>query len=240
MAFMTKASSIVIANDLWKIYRTRGVDYPAVRRVNLYIKYREFLAVVGPSGSGKSTLLHLIGGLDKPTSGELYVNGVNLSELNENELADYRNRTIGFVFQFFNLVPYLTAVENVELPMAISKFPAKLRRERALKLLEAMGLGNKAYKRPTELSGGEQQRVAIARSLINKPKLILADEPTGNLDSVTGASIMRLFRKLVDEEGITVVMATHNLDNLRFVDRVYKLKDGKIVGEELRKRGDSV
>jgi len=229
---MTGGSAIVLTNDLWKIYMTNSSQYPALRGVDLYVDYGEFLAIVGPSGSGKSTLLHLIGGLDKPTRGEIYVGGVDISKLSENELANYRNKSIGFVFQFFNLIPYLSAVENVELPMAIAGVPLNERRKRALKLLELVGLADKAFKRPTELSGGEQQRVAIARALINNPKLILADEPTGNLDSVTGASIMKLFRRLVDESSVTVVMVTHNVENLRFVDRVYRLKDGKIIREE--------
>ena len=223
---------IVIAKNLWKIYKTSSGEYPALRGVNMYVKRNEFLAIVGPSGSGKTTLLNIIGGLDKPTKGEIRVDGIDLSKLGENELADYRSKYVGFVFQFYNLFPYLTAIENVELPMAITGKSLIERRKRALKLLELVGLADKAFKRASELSGGEQQRVAIARALANNPKLILADEPTGNLDSVTGASIMKLFRELVNEEGATIIMVTHNPENLRFVDRMYRLRDGKIVGEE--------
>ena len=227
---------IVIIRNLWKIYKTSSGEYPALRGVNMYVKRNEFLAIVGPSGSGKTTLLNIIGGLDKPTEGEIRVDGIDLSRLGENELADYRSKYVGFVFQFYNLIPYLTAVENVELPMAITGKRLIERRKRALKLLELVGLADKAFKRASELSGGEQQRVAIARALANNPKLVLADEPTGNLDSVTGASIMKLFRELVDEEGATIIMVTHNPENLRFVDRMYRLRDGKIVSEEVIRR----
>ena len=225
--------SLVVIEDLWKVYRVGGTEYPALRGVNLVVEEGEFLAVVGPSGSGKSTLLHIVGGLDRPTRGRVVVGGRDLVALSDDELAEYRNRDVGFVFQFFNLVPYLTAVENVELPLAIAGLPRAERRRRALKVLEELGLGDKAFKRPTELSGGEQQRVAIARALVTEPKLVLADEPTGNLDSSSAQVVVRAFRDVVDSRGITVVMVTHNVELTKFCDRVARLRDGRIEGVEV-------
>ncbi|RLI12507.1 macrolide ABC transporter ATP-binding protein [Candidatus Bathyarchaeota archaeon] len=223
-------NELVITEDLWKIYRVGSVDYPALRGVNMEIYDGEFVALVGPSGSGKSTLLHLIGGLDRPTRGRIMVEGVDLLSLGRNKLAEYRNEKIGFVFQFFNLIPYLTAVENVELTMSIYGLSPKIRRAKALRLLEAFGLSEMAYKRPTELSGGEQQRVAIARALANGPKIILADEPTGNIDSESARTVVEVFRRLVDDEGISVIMVTHNLELTRACDRIIRIRDGRIVG----------
>ncbi len=223
---------LVSLRDVWKIYRVEDVEYPALRGVDMDVYGGEFLAVVGPSGSGKSTLLHIIGGLDTPTKGRVIVEGSDISGFSGEKLADYRNRMVGFIFQFYNLLPYLRAVENVELPMAIANISPNKRRERALELLGLVGLGDKAFKRPTELSGGEQQRVAIARSLINDPRLILADEPTGNIDSSSAGVIMEIFRRLVDEKGVSIVMVTHNLELIRFCDRLIKLRDGKIVEVE--------
>ncbi len=225
-------NEIVITEDLWKIYRIGSVDYPALRGVSMKIYDGEFVALVGPSGSGKSTLLHLIGGLDRPTKGKITVEGVDLSSLGRNKLAEYRNEKIGFVFQFFNLIPYLTAVENVELTMSICGLSPKIRRAKALKLLEAFGLSEMAYKRPNELSGGEQQRVAIARALANDPKLILADEPTGNIDSESARTVVEAFRRLVDDEGVSVIMVTHNLELTRACDRIIRIRDGRIIGVE--------
>jgi len=219
---------VVVTEDLWKVYRVGRVEYPALRGVNLVVEEGEFLAVVGPSGSGKSTLLHIIGGLDKPTRGEVLVDGVRISGLGRNELAEYRSRKVGFVFQFYNLIPYLTAVENVELPMAIAGVGREVRRSRALELLKLVGLAGMALKRPTELSGGEQQRVAIARALANEPRLVLADEPTGNLDSSSAKAVTKTFRGLVDEEGVTVIMVTHNIELTKHCDRVAKLRDGRV------------
>lgn len=224
----------IIVEDLWKIYRVGKIEYPALKGVSFEIDQGEFLAVVGPSGSGKSTLLHILGGLDRPTKGRVIVDGVDLSMLNRDELAEYRNKKMGFVFQFYNLIPYLTAVENIELPMSIAGVPPSKRRRIALELLSTLGLEDKAYKRPTELSGGEQQRIAILRALANNPKLILADEPTGNLDSKSAKVVVETFRKLVDEKNITVVMVTHNLELTKACDRIIHLRDGRVVGEERR------
>ncbi|RLE56276.1 MAG: macrolide ABC transporter ATP-binding protein [Thermoprotei archaeon] len=227
---------IIVVEDVWKIYRSGRFEYPALKGVSFSVDEGEFVAVVGPSGSGKTTLLNIIGGLDKPTKGTVYVAGVEVPRLSSKELSVFRNRTIGFVFQTFNLVPYLSVVENVELPAAIAGVPRRIRRERALKLLEIVGLGDKAHKRATELSSGEQQRVAIARALMNDPPIILADEPTGNLDVKNTEIVVSLFRRLCDDLGKTIVMVTHNLELIRFCDRVIKLRDGKVIGIEVVRR----
>jgi len=224
---------LVIVEDLWKTYTVGKVEYPALRGVNMAVQKGEFVAIVGPSGSGKSTLLQLIGGLDKPTSGRVIVQDVDLSKLSSDRLADYRNRKIGFVFQFFNLIRYLTAVENVELSRAIAGEGSKARRTRAMELLGVFGLEDKAWKRPTELSGGEQQRVAIARALINEPNLILADEPTGNIDSESAKVVVGAFNRLVDEKSVSVLMVTHNLELMKYCDRVVNLREGRIESEEV-------
>jgi len=223
---------LVVVEDLWKVYQVGKVEYPALRGVDTVVYNGEFIAMVGPSGSGKSTLLHIIGGLDKPTRGKVIVDGVDLSKLGRDELANYRNKKVGFIFQFYNLIPYLTAVENAELTMAIAGVDPKLRRSKALELLKTFGLVAMAYKRPTELSGGEQQRAAIARALTNEPRLILADEPTGNIDSESANIVVGAFRRLVDEKGVSIIMVTHNLELTKVCDRMVKLKDGKIVGVE--------
>ena len=219
---------VAALEDVWKIYKVGKIEYPALRGVDLTIDRGEFVAVVGPSGSGKSTLLHILGGLDKPSKGRVIVEGVDIALLDSSKLAEYRNRFIGFVFQFYNLLPYLTAIENVELPMAIAGIDPKQRRAKALSLLKLFGLEKIAFKRPSELSGGEQQRMAIARALTNDPKILLADEPTGNLDSVNADLVVRAFRKLTDERGTTVVMVSHNLELTRYCDKVVKLRDGKV------------
>jgi putative ABC transport system ATP-binding protein len=222
---------LIVVEDLWKTYRVGDIEFPALRGVDAQINKGEFVAIVGPSGSGKSTLLHIVGGLDSPTRGRIIVNGVDISQLNSDKLAEYRNRDIGFIFQFFNLIPYLSAVENVELSNAIANVDRKTRRAEALKLLEVFNLTDKASKKPTELSGGEQQRVAIARALINDPILILADEPTGNIDSETGYVVIEAFRKSVENFGTTVLMVTHDIELPKFCDRTIMLKDGKIIEE---------
>jgi len=230
---VVEMENLVVVENLWKIYRVGEVEYPALLGIDTTIHSGELLAVVGPSGSGKSTFLHIVGGLDKPTRGKVVVDGVDISRLSSDELAEYRNRKIGVVFQFYNLIPYLTAVENVELPMAIAGVESKTRRSKALKLLELVGLLNKAQKKPTELSGGEQQRVAIARSLVNEPKLVLADEPTGNIDSASAVAILEAFRRLVKEQEVSVIMVTHNLELAETCDRIIKLRDGKITEVEV-------
>jgi putative ABC transport system ATP-binding protein len=219
---------IVRLENVSKVYVAGKVKYPALRNVSISFPMGKFIAVMGPSGSGKSTLLNLIGGLDKPTEGKIISCGRNLEELTSDELAKYRNEKIGFVFQFFNLIGYLNVLENVMLPVAIKGADEDEGRENAMNLLKILGLEDKVKKKPNELSGGERQKVAIARALINDPELILADEPTGNIDSVSAKVIMEIFRRLVDEKGITIIMVTHNIELSRFCDMVVKLRDGII------------
>ncbi|MCW3978111.1 MAG: ABC transporter ATP-binding protein [Candidatus Bathyarchaeota archaeon] len=218
--------------DLVKEYPQAGAPLRVLNGVNLAVEAGEFMAIMGPSGSGKSTLLNMIGALDKPTSGKVYVDGVDLSTLNDNQLADLRNRYIGFIFQFFNLISRMDARGNVELPMAISGVPRAERRERATKLLEMVGLGERMHHKPSELSGGEQQRVAVARALVNEPSVLLCDEVTGNLDSKTGYEIMHLLRDLNDEQGKTFVVITHDPAVAQLTDRLIQLHDGMIIGEK--------
>lgn len=204
-------------------------EVQALKGLGLKITKEEFTAIMGPSGSGKSTLLHMIGVLDRPTSGKIYLDGTDISKLNDSELARLRGKKIGFVFQFFNLYPTLTARENIELPMLILERNRNEREIKALKLLETVGLENRAEHLPSQLSGGERQRVAIARALANDPPLILADEPTGNLDSKSGSEIMEFLNKLQEDEKVTVVMVTHEHNIAKYAERVVHLKDGEIV-----------
>ncbi len=223
---------IIETRDLVKEYPQGDTALRVLNKVNLTVTEAEFMAVMGPSGSGKSTLLNMIGALDKPTSGKVYIKGTDLSTLNDNQLAELRNREIGFVFQFFNLVSRMSALSNVELPMSIAGAPRSERRERATKLLEMVGLGPRMDHKPTELSGGEQQRVAIARALVNDPSVLLCDEVTGNLDSKTGDDIMHLLRDLNKEQGKTFVLITHDPVVAQSTDRLIQLHDGAIVGEK--------
>ena len=225
---------IVNVHQVSKIYRMGEVDLQALNGVNLKITPSENLSIIGPSGSGKSTLLHLMGCLDRPTSGEIYIDGVDTSKLNSNKLAEIRRHKIGFVFQFFYLIPTLNALENVELPMMFAGVGERERREKARELLELVGLKNRLTHRPSELSGGERQRVAIARSLANNPRVVLADEPTGNLDSASGKEIIDLLKRLNEEKGITLVIVTHDPYIAGITDRTVYLKDGRIVKEERR------
>ncbi len=222
-------------NNVWKIYRVGSIEYPALRGVSLSIDKGSLVSIAGPSGSGKSTLLHLIGGLDRPTRGDIRVAGQSIPRLSDNELAEYRNRTVGFVFQQYNLIPYLSAIENVEIPMIVSGVPPRQRRERARKLLEGLGLGDKIWKRPLELSGGEQQRVAIARALANDPKIVLADEPTGNLDRANSKIVVDLLRRINEERGVTVVIVTHNMEVAEATERIIYLRDGVVVKNDVRR-----
>ncbi|MCS7098651.1 MAG: ABC transporter ATP-binding protein [Candidatus Methanomethyliaceae archaeon] len=208
------------------------MEYPALRGVNLKVKRGEFLAVVGPSGSGKSTLLNLLGALDRPTKGKVIIDGIDISRLNDNQLAEIRNRKIGFIFQTFNLIPYMNALENVMVPMIAAEISPRDRRIKAMELLSIMGLSQFFKNRPSELSGGQQQRVAIARALTNNPKIILADEPTGNLDSKSAYDIMEVLRKL-NNEGATIILVTHNLNLINYCHRVLFMRDGIIEREEI-------
>jgi putative ABC transport system ATP-binding protein len=216
-----------------KVYSTGRVEVEALRGVDLFIDAREYVAVIGPSGSGKSTLMNLIGCLDTPTSGEYLLSGERVAGLDRSRLAEIRNRRIGFVFQNFNLLPYATAQENVELPLLFAGLGTNERRERAETMLERVGLGDRRHHRPTELSGGQMQRVAIARALVNKPAIILADEPTGNLDSSSGHGIVGLFDEL-HAAGQTIVMITHDPAIAKVASRVVEIRDGRVVDDRSR------
>jgi len=223
-------TAIVEAVNLRKTYMLGNVPVEALRGVNLKVESGDFLAVLGPSGSGKSTLLNLIGALDKPTEGKLLIEGVEVSTLNDNQLADLRRR-IGFVFQFFNLIPRFTARENVALSMSIADVNRAERRKQAEGLLETVGLKERMNHKPAELSGGEQQRVAIARALANNPKFLLMDEPTGNIDSKTASEIVGLIKRLNEEKGVTIIMVTHDQRLAMQSMRTVQMFDGVITGE---------
>jgi putative ABC transport system ATP-binding protein len=220
---------IIELDDVWKIYWMGKVEVPAVCGLNLKIYPKEFVAIMGPSGSGKSTTMNMVGCLDIPSKGRIFLNGKNISELHESDLAQIRGKTIGFVFQQFNLMPSLTALENVMLPMMFQGIPSADREQRARNLLSLVGLADRMDHHPTELSGGQQQRVAIARSLANDPDVILADEPTGNLDSKTGNEIVDMLKRLNKDEGKTIIMVTHEADIAQKAERIVQLRDGKIV-----------
>ncbi len=229
---VTARRPLIRSYGVRRVYPGRGVT--ALAGIDLAIGQGEFLAVVGPSGSGKSTLLHLLGALDRPTSGDIYVDGTSLRTVRN--LAAFRLRTVGFVFQFHYLLPVLSAVENVEVPLLARGVPRRRRRERALALLARVGLADRAHHRPAELSGGESQRVAVARALANDPAIILADEPTGELDSQTAAEVMAVLQDL-HTEGRTLVVATHNAEVAAAAERVVVLRDGRIVEERRREAG---
>jgi putative ABC transport system ATP-binding protein len=217
--------------DITKIYRMGKVEVRALNGITLTIKDGELVAIIGASGSGKSTLLHILGCLSPPTSGKYFLDGADVSRLNDNQLAEIRSKKIGFVFQEFNLLPRATAFANVELPLIYTG--GRNRRERAIEALTRVGLAKRINHKPTELSGGEQQRVAVARALINKPQIIVADEPTGNLDSVSAGEIVSLLCGL-NREGITVILVTHEMEIANQARRVIRLKDGVIVSDEIR------
>lgn len=219
--------------DLKKVYVMGKVKVPALRGVNLKVKRGEIVSIVGPSGSGKSTLLNLLGALDKPTSGRILIDGVDITRLKESALSKFRNRKIGFVFQSYNLINRSTVAKNVEMPAIVRGMPRKVRKRRVKELLEMVGLSDKMNRKPTELSGGEQQRVAIARALINDPAFILADEPTGNLDSRTGEEIGNLLLKINKERRATIVIVTHNLELAEKAQRILHLRDGVIEKEKV-------
>jgi len=216
---------VVELESITKVYRAGRTEVPALRGISCCINDGEMVSIMGPSGSGKSTLMNIIGCLDRPSSGMYRLDGVEVNGLNDNELAEIRNKRIGFVFQSFNLLARTTALANIELPLIYGG--ASNRRQRALQALESVGLGHRAKHRPSELAGGEQQRVAIARALVNNPSLILADEPTGNLDTHTSGGIMRLFQEL-NRQGITIALVTHEADIAAYTQRTIRIRDGQI------------
>jgi putative ABC transport system ATP-binding protein len=226
------ADLIIRTEDLKKDYKVGQQQVQALRGVSVEMRRSQFLAVMGPSGSGKSTFMNLLGCLDRPTSGRYFLDEADVSALSSDELAKTRNAKIGFVFQTFNLLPRTTALENVELPLRYNQPPPKQRRQKAQAVLEAVGLKDRAYHQPSQLSGGQQQRVAIARALVNDPVLILADEPTGALDTETGVEIMRLFQDL-NRKGISIVLVTHEHEVARFAERILHFRDGKIIDAEV-------
>ena len=219
--------SLIQTNDLWKTYQMGTEEVHALRGVSISIERGEYVAIMGPSGSGKSTLMNLIGCLDTPTKGTYLLNGKQAGQMNDDELARIRNEEIGFVFQTFNLLPRATALHNVELPLIYAGITAKVRRERATTALEKVELGNRMHHRPNELSGGQRQRVAIARALVNNPSILLADEPTGNLDSKTGVEIMGVFQRLHDA-GNTIILVTHEADVAAYARRAIHIRDGQV------------
>ncbi len=220
---------VVKIDNATRVYKIGTIETQALRGVTLSIDSGEFTALVGPSGSGKTTLLQLIGCLDQPSSGHVYINGKDVSSLNRNQRADMRRGTIGFIFQFFALIPTLSAYENVEMPLLLNGHTAQERRDRVMELLDSVGLADRANNRPDQLSGGEQQRVAVARALASKPTLILADEPTANLDTPNGQQVMEIMTKLNQETGVTFVFATHDPRVIKYAQRVVTLRDGLVV-----------
>ncbi|MEM2864830.1 MAG: ABC transporter ATP-binding protein [Candidatus Bathyarchaeia archaeon] len=225
---MSKSLPAIEVVGLRKVYSVGSVRVPALRGVTFTVEKGKFVSIVGPSGCGKSTLLNMIGALDRPTQGKVVVDGVDITRLNDRRLARFRNSKIGFIFQTYNLINRTTVLRNVELPAIVKGIPSRIRRLKALKLLKLVGLEEKADRKPTEMSGGEQQRVAIARALINDPAIVLADEPTGNLDSKTGEEIISLLGRINRENGATIIMVTHNLELANRTNRMIRLRDGLI------------
>ncbi len=230
---MTDGAAVIELQRVTKTYRTGDVEVHALRGVDLVVRRGELVAIMGASGSGKSTLMNIVGCLDVPTAGRFLLDGIDVRALDDASLATVRNRRIGFVFQSFNLIPRTSALANVELPLAYGGVARRERRQRALAALDAVGLGDRVEHLPTELSGGQQQRVAVARALVTSPAIVLADEPTGNLDSVSTAEIMQLFVQL-NREGRTIVLITHEPDVAAYATRVVRMRDGLVVADDVR------
>jgi ABC-type lipoprotein export system ATPase subunit len=233
MTETTPETYAIQTKDLWRIYTTGTQEVAALRGINLQLTPGSFIALKGRSGSGKTTLLNCLGGLDRPTRGDVIIFGQDISNFNEEEITNWRREKVGFIFQSFGLLPTLSAYENVELILRIAGASSKVRHERAIECLKLVGLGKWIHHRPYELSGGQQQRLAIARALANRPKLIFADEPTGELDSATATDILGFFRQIVDQEGLTMLVASHDSLIDKFVDRILRMNDGQIIDEEI-------
>lgn len=226
---MSKDDILLYLENVWKVYQMGEMEVPALRGVTVEIKKGDFVAIVGASGSGKSTMMNLIGCLDVPTKGKIFLKKRDISRMSESDLSTLRGRSIGFIFQQYNLIPSITAFDNVLLPLEFLEVNDSEAEKTVRRILELVGLSDKAHHLPTQLSGGQQQRVSIARSLVANPEIILADEPTGNLDSVSGRNIMELFRKLWKEEGKTIIMVTHDLNLAKYAHTIIELADGKII-----------
>lgn len=230
----SKRQVLLKLENVWKIYKMGEIDVPALRGVSIDIYKGEFVALIGASGSGKSTMMNLMGCLDIPSKGNIFLKSKNISELRESDLASFRGKTIGFIFQQYNLIPSMTAFENVVLPLEFQEYDDQKAAKRAREILTLVGLGDKMHHRPTQLSGGQQQRVSIARCLAGDPEIILADEPTGALDSVTGKELLEMLYKLWKEEGKTIILVTHDLKLAKYAHKIIELKDGKIIKIENR------
>lgn len=228
---LKRVKEMLEVKDLKKVYNTGVIEFEALRGINLLVEKGEYVSIMGPSGSGKSTLMNILGCLDRLTAGQYILNGNDVSNMDDNELAEVRNREIGFVFQAFNLLPRLTSLENVELPMVYAGVPLKERKTRAKEAMDIVGLGDRMEHKPNELSGGQRQRVAIARSIVMKPSVLMADEPTGNLDTASSIDIMRIFQEL-NENGTTLLMVTHEPDIAQYTKRIVKVRDGLIIDDK--------
>ena len=223
-----ESSDVIRAEGIEKVYSTKKVEYVALKNVSVSIKRGEFVTILGPSGSGKTTLMNLLGTLDRPTEGKIYIDGVDTSELDDNQLSVLRNRKVGFIFQAYNLVPYLSTLQNVILPLMVEGKDTPENIERAKDILKEIGIGSELGKKPNEMSGGQQQRVAIARALVNKPPIIIGDEPTGNLDSKTSDAVMNLLMRMSKENNTTMIIATHDPEISELSERSIYMKDGQI------------
>ncbi|MGI6566161.1 MAG: ABC transporter ATP-binding protein [Firmicutes bacterium] len=230
---MSDRVKVFAADGISKVYTIGDIEVHALRSISFAIENGEYVAIMGPSGSGKSTLMHIMGCLDRPTSGSMYLRGKDVSSLSDGDLAEIRNAEIGFVFQNFNLLPNISILENVELPMIYAGVPPKERRARAVRALEMVGLGDRLHHKPSEVSGGQRQRASIARAIVNRPAIVLADEPTGNLDSVTGTEIMELFDEL-NANGNTIILVTHERDVAEHASRIIHILDGRVDRVEVR------
>ena len=230
---MINGARVFVADGISKVYTMGDIKVHALRDISFAIEAGEYVAIMGPSGSGKSTLMHIMGCLDRPTSGSMYLRGKDISSLSDGELAEIRNADIGFVFQNFNLLSNISILENVEMPMLYAGIPPRERRERAVRALEMVGLGDRMHHKPSEVSGGQRQRAALARAIVNRPAIVLADEPTGNLDSATGTEIMELFDEL-NAKGNTIILVTHERDIAEHASRIIHILDGKIDRVEVR------